>query len=574
MNIYNKYFKKYKIPFLSGILCVGLETVCDLLGPTLMSHIIDKGIRNSSPELIWHYGGLMLLITLIGAVFAVTRNILASVVSQRFGNDLRQELFLKIIKFSEASTDKIESGSLITRMTNDTGQLTMFVNDSMRIFFKALIMFVGSIVLACMLTFQLSYIMFGVVLIVSILILISLKLSYPLFGKLQKAMDRINSVVQEYLIGVRLVKAFGTYDKEVERFDEANTKLMQSGVNTMMVTTLFFPLMWLAVGLASAFVIYAGSKLFLLEIIEPGKIIAITMYMSLILMSLLVMANVFNALVRAKISGERIEEVLLSDDDFTSGGLKKKLKGDICFKNVTFSYPSGSGNPAIKDLTFSVKNGEKIAVIGPTGSGKSTIVWLLLRFYDVNQGEICFDNYNIKELDINSVRSNVAIVPQQATLFSGTVKDNLRWGNRYSTDEDIKDAVSVAQANFIDEMAKGYDSMLGRRGVNISGGQKQRISIARGFLKKTPIFILDDATSALDAITEAKVRHELTKVADKYTLLTITQRVTTAMSFDRILVMEDGEKKGFGTHKELMQTCGIYRDIYSSQMENIEKEGR
>lgn len=568
MNLYRKYFEKYKFPFLIAILCVTLEAVCDLLGPTLMSNIINTGVEQGSLSKVYYWGMLMLLVTGIGACFAVTRNILASKVSQRMGADLRYDLFEKIVHFSEQSSDKIESGSLITRMSNDTSQIIQFVNGIMRIFLKAPITCIGSIVLASILNFKLSLVIYGIVIIVAVLIIISMKLSYPRFYELQKAMDKVNSVVQEYLIGVRLVKAFGTYDKETDKFENANTNLMENGISSQIIITLVSPLMTLFVGIGTVIVIYIGSKFFSLNIAKPGDITAFTIYMAQILTSLIMITNIFNTFVRTKASTSRIKEIFDCEEDFSCCGEIKKLNGDIEFKNVTFAYPNGSGIPAIKNLSFSIKNGQSLAVIGPTGSGKSTIAWLLLRFYDVNSGEIFINGCDIKALNIDLVRNNIAIVPQKPMLFSGSIADNIKWGDKDATQEKIYKAAHEAQADFIENMQGGYESYLGSAGVNVSGGQKQRISIARGILKKSSVLILDDATSALDAVTEAKVRENLNSKARNQTTITITQRCGTAMFADEILVMDNGMKVGYGTHSELMKNCEIYRDIYKTQIES------
>lgn len=572
MDLYSKYFKKYKVPFLIAVFCVASEAVCDLLGPTLMSNIINFGIDQRQLPKVYYWGGLMLLVTAIGACFAVTRNILASKVSQRMGADLRYDLFEKIMHFSEQGADKIESGSLITRMTNDTSQIVQFVNGIMRIFMKAPITCVGSIVLSSIINFRLSLIIYGIVAIVAVLIIVSMKLSYPRYYKLQKAMDKVNSVVQEYLIGVRLIKAFGTYDKETDKFENANINLMQKSVSSQMIITLIAPLMTLTVGIGTVIVIFTGSRMFSLNLAKPGDITAFTIYMAQILTSLIMITNIFNTFVRTKASTVRIKEVLDCDGDFSDNGKTKELNGDIEFENVTFAYPNGSGVPALRDLSFSIKNGESLAIIGPTGSGKSTIVWLLLRFYDVNSGKILISGCDIKELSIDSVRHNIAIVPQKPMLFSGSIAENIRWGNSEATNEMMCQAAHKAQADFIESMKEEYNSILGSAAVNISGGQKQRISIARGILKNSSILILDDATSALDAVTEAKVRGNLNSKTRNQTVITITQRCGTAMFSDRILVMDNGIKVGYGTHDELMKNCEIYRDIYKTQIESSKEE--
>jgi len=568
MNLYSKYFKKYKFPFGIAVFCVAFEAICDLLGPTLMSNIINTGIEQGSLSKVYYWGMLMLIVTAVGACFAVARNILASKVSQRMGADLRYDLFEKIVYFSEVSADKIESGSLITRMTNDTTQIIQFVNGIMRIFLKAPITCIGSIILASLLNFKLSLIIYSVVAVVAILIIVSMRLSYPRFYKLQKAMDKVNSVVQEYLIGVRLVKAFGTYDKETDKFEKANINLMQKGISSQMVITLVSPLMTLTVGIGTVIVIFMGSRLFSLNLANPGDITAFTIYMAQILTSLIMITNIFNTFVRTKASTMRIREVLDCDGDFTHGGEIKDLNGEIDFEHVTFAYPNGSGMPALKDLSFSIKNGQSLAIIGPTGSGKSTIAWLLLRFYDVNSGKILVNGCDIKELNIDSLRNNVAIVPQKPMLFSGSIAENIRWGNNKATNEMLHQAADRAQAGFVEKMQDSYESLLGSAGVNVSGGQKQRISIARGILKNSSVLILDDATSALDAVTEAKVRENLKSKTRKQTIITITQRCGTAMFADKILVIDNGVKVGYGTHDELMLNCEIYQDIYKTQIES------
>lgn len=568
MNFYSKYFKRYKLPFLTAIICVTMEAICDLLGPTLMSNIINLGIDGANLSSVYYWGGLMLMVTGFGACFAITRNILASKVSQRVGADLRYDLFRKILYFSEDGADKIESGSLITRMTNDTSQVVQFINGIMRIFLKAPITCIGSIVLATILNFRLSLIIYVVVIIVVGLIVVSMKLSYPRFYKLQKSIDKVNSVVQEYLIGIRLVKAFCTYDKEEEKFGDANNTLMKNSISSQIIITVVSPLITFTVGIGTVIVIWIGSKLFSLNLANPGDITAFTIYMAQILTSLIMITNIFNTFVRTKASTARIKEIFNCEDDFTESGEVSELKGEIEFKNVTFSYPNGSGIPAINNLSFSLKAGEKLAIIGPTGSGKSTIVWLLLRFYDVNKGEILIDGKNIKDIDVDYLRKNISIVPQKPMLFSGSISENIKWGDKNASNEKVKLTAEKAEASFVYNMPEEFESTLGSGGVNLSGGQKQRISIARGIIKNSKILILDDATSALDAVTESKVRDNINSSMKDETVITITQRCGTAMFSDKILVMDNGENVGFGTHSELMKNCDIYREIYRTQIES------
>lgn len=568
MNIYRRYFGKYKVPFIAAVTCVVFEALCDLLQPAVMARIIDDGVKRNQIETVIRLGLLMLIITALGAGFAMTRSILASKVSQSFGADLRDEVFAKIIRFSEISADKIESGSLITRMTNDTSQVIQFVNGLMRIFFKAPVTFIGSIILAVLLSFKLSIILFIVVILISIFIIISMKMSYVRFARVQYALDRVNGVVQEYLMGIRLIKAFGRFNDEKIKFEGAINDLAQKSVSSQLVIAYFSPLMSLTINFGIASILYMGSILFGYGEIEVGKVAAFIQYMTQILFSLIMITNVFNVFVRTKASVERINEVLYSEEDVEGSSEKLKfMSGELEFKDITFAYPHGSGIPALKNLTFKIGRGETLAVIGPTGSGKSTLAWLCLRFYDLEKGLITFNGRDIKTIDASTLRESIAFAPQKNMLFTGTIRENIAWGKPSATSEEIIEAARIAQAEeFIQKLPDHYESNLGQGGVNLSGGQKQRISIARALLKKSPLLILDDCTSALDAITEAKVRYGLKRQGDKQTVVLITQRIGTAMLADKILVLENGEKVGLGTHQELLKSCKTYQEIFDSQI--------
>ena len=565
--MYSTYFAKYKWPFLIAVFCVACEAMCDLLGPTLMAHVINTGILGGQLAAVLHWGGLMLAVTAIGAGFAVTRNILASQVSQRLGAQLRRDTFSKIMGLSEAGADQIEAGSLITRMTNDTTQVIQFVNGIMRIFMKAPITCIGSIVLASILNLKLSLIIYSVVIITGLLIYYSMKLSYPRFALYQRAMDRVNTIVQEYLGGIRLVKAFGTYTEEADRFSAANTNLMQRGVASQRVITYTSPLITFAVGIGTVLAVFFGGRLFVAGQTQPGDISAFVTYMLQMLSSLLTLTNVFNTFVRTRASSNRLAEVLACDDDFPVNGDPAPLRGVVKLDNVTFTYPGGNV-PALKHVSAEVGPGQSLAVIGPTGAGKSTLCWLLLRFYDVDSGAILLDGTDIRDHSPGAVRAGVGLVPQKSLLFSGTVADNIRWGKPDASDDAVHDAARRAQAGFIDDLPGGFDSVISSGAVNISGGQKQRISIARGLIKDAPILVLDDATSALDAITEAKIRGELLGAATHKTVIMVTQRCTTAMFADKILVLENGSSVGYGTHAELLGSCPTYQEIYRSQVDS------
>ncbi len=573
MNIYKRYFRKYRVLFFTATTFVFLEAMADLLQPTIMARIIDEGVREKSVETVIGYGLLMLFITFLGAVFATLRNILASKVSQGFGKDLRADLFEKIMNFSEGSADRMESGSLITRMTNDTAQAVQFVNGMMRIFFKAPVTGIGSMILAAALSPKLSMILFLVVGVVAVLIYFSMKLSYERFAKVQYAMDRLNLVVQEYLLGIRLVKAFGRQDFEEEKFAKSNEDLERKGISSQVVIAYFAPVLSLVVSLGIAMVLYAGSILFVRQEIEVGKVAAFISYMTQILTSIIMITNIFTTFVRTKASTERIHEVFMAEED-AKGGTKVSTSEamSVVFENLSFSYPSGSGLYALENLSFRIDAGETLAVIGPTGSGKSTLVWLLLRFYDVKEGRILLDSIDIRDYAVDKVRNAVSVSSQKTMLFSGSIRDNIAWSSPEMSPERVESAAQAAQAEeFILSMQEGYESSIYQGAVNLSGGQKQRVSIARALAKESKLLILDDSTSALDAVTDRKVREAIKEFKPRRTTILITQRIGTAMGADKILVLSQGKMEGFGTHEDLMKNSSTYRDLYVSQIGELDK---
>lgn len=573
MNIYKRYFRKYRVLFFTATTFVFLEAMADLLQPTIMARIIDEGVREKNVETVIGYGLLMLFITFLGAVFATLRNILASKVSQGFGKDLRADLFEKIMNFSEGGADRMESGSLITRMTNDTAQAVQFVNGMMRIFFKAPVTGIGSMILAAALSPKLSMILFLVVGVVAVLIYFSMKLSYERFAKVQYAMDRLNLVVQEYLLGIRLVKAFGRQDFEEEKFAKSNEDLERKGISSQLVIAYFAPVLSLVVSLGIAMVLYTGSILFVRQEIEVGKVAAFISYMTQILTSIIMITNIFTTFVRTKASTERIHEVFMAEED-AKGGTKVNTSEamSVVFENLSFSYPSGSGLYALENLSFRINAGETLAVIGPTGSGKSTLVWLLLRFYDVKEGRILLDGIDIRDYGVDKVRNAVSVSSQKTMLFSGSIRDNIAWSSPEMSPERVESAAQAAQAEeFILSMQEGYESSIYQGAVNLSGGQKQRVSIARALTKESKLLILDDSTSALDAVTDRKVREAIKEFKPRRTTILITQRIGTAMGADKILVLSQGKMEGFGTHEDLVKNSSTYRDLYVSQIGELDK---
>lgn len=573
MNIYKRYFRKYRVLFFTATTFVFLESMADLLQPTIMARIIDEGVRERNVETVIGYGLLMLFITFLGAVFATVRNILASKVSQGFGKDLRADLFEKIMNFSESSADRMESGSLITRMTNDTAQAVQFVNGMMRIFFKAPVTGIGSMILAAALSPKLSIILFLVVGLVAVLIYISMKMSYERFAKVQYAIDKLNLVIQEYLLGIRLVKAFGRQNFEEEKFARSNEDLEKKGIRSQLVIAYFAPVLSLVVSLGIAMVLYAGSILFVRQEIEVGKVAAFISYMTQILTSIIMITNIFTTFVRTKASTERIQEIFTAEED-AEGGTKEFTSEamSVVFENLSFSYPSGSGLYALENLSFRLNAGETLAVIGPTGSGKSTLVWLLLRFYEGKEGRILLDGIDIRDYTVEQVRNAVSVSSQKTMLFSGSIQENIAWSSPEMSPDRVERAAQAAQAeDFILSMKEGYESSIYQGAVNLSGGQKQRVSIARALAKESKLLILDDSTSALDAVTDRKVREAIKEFKPRRTTILITQRIGTAMGADKILVLSQGKMEGFGTHGDLMKNSSTYRDLYVSQIGELDK---
>lgn len=569
MGYLKVYINKYWKGFCTAIFFVCMEAFCDLLQPTIMSKIIDVGVANKKLNYVIQMGVTMLLVTAIGAVAASIRNIFASNVSQRFGTEMRGDLFKKIQGFSFENIDKMEGASLVTRLTNDVTQVQNFANGLMRIFIKAPIVGIGSIIMAARLNLRLSTILLAIVPVVSILIYGNMKIGYPYFIKVQKALDSVNGAMREYLSGVRVVKAFNRFDYEIERFQGKNTQLAGNSTIAMKITSVFTPVIALVVNFGIVLVIWIGGINVNKGTMQVGEIIAFTNYMTQILFALMMVTNVFTMFVRARASSERIGEVFAEENTMISGKEtidNSEEKGTVSFENVFFSYNKDK-EPVLKDISFNCNQGETVGIIGSTGSGKSTLVNLIPRFYDVLSGEVKINGVNVKNLDIESLRYKIAVVPQKALLFSGTILDNMKWGSDKASIEEIEEASKVAEAHgFITQLPEGYNVKIGQGGVNLSGGQKQRVSIARALVKKAEILILDDSTSAVDTGTEMKIRGNLKKYSKDLTCILIAQRITSVMGADKIIVLDNGEIKGIGKHDELLKSCDVYKDIFLSQI--------
>lgn len=569
-----KHFKKYiriywKLGLLS-VLCVALEAVCDLFQPKLMSRLVDSGVLKGDMQLVIRIGLLMLGVVTLGALFALTRNIVSSYVSQNFGRVLRDDLYVKIQSLTIDETDRLEGGSLITRMTNDVTQIQNSVNMILRIFFKAPIMCVGALIMVITLNVRAAFLIIPVIICVFGVIGISMKLSYPRYSRMQRAIDKLNTTMREYLAGIRLVKAFRRFDAEEKRFDAANEPLAKRSIEAERVMAVSGPFMQFFANMGIAGIVFFGARWVGGGYMEVGSVMAFVIYMQQITQSFNMISRMLNQVVRIKASGERIAEVFDAQDaDFGKDEVPER-GGDapmIEFENVSFRYKGSTGHPALDGVAFSVKKGAAVGIIGSTGSGKTTLASLLLRFYAPTAGALKIEGAAIGDIPEQELRAKIAVVPQTAALFSGTIKENILRGKPGASDEDVFAAAASACAHgFISSCKDGYDTIIGQSGVNLSGGQKQRVSIARALIRKPDILILDDCTSALDAVTEAKVRQNLKEFISGMTCVLITQRIGTVMSCDVILVLDHGKVAGFGAHDDLMRDCGLYRDIYRSQI--------
>ncbi|KEO84932.1 ABC transporter ATP-binding protein [Tumebacillus flagellatus] len=566
MGFLKPYVGKYSRPFLTAVLFLLFEALCDLMQPTIMSKIIDVGVAGGDLHYVFKMGGLMLLITALGAISASTRNVVSSHVSQNFGTELRSNLFRKIQSLSFANLDRFDRASLVTRLTNDVNQVQVFVNGLMRIFVKAPLLCLGGLVMATRLNPRLAVVLAVVVPVVAILIVINMRVGFPKFKSVQKALDRVNGSMREYLSGVRVVKAFNRFDYEVAKFNVANEEFQTKSVSAIRNMAVFSPLIMLTVNLGIVAVLWIGGLRVSQGNMQVGHIIAFTNYMTQILFSLMMISMVFNMYVRAKASAVRIGEVFDEENvmQWDAGQSVEAGNGRIEFENVSFSY---EGEPVLKRITFTCNPGDTVGIIGSTGSGKSSLVNLLPRFYDVDGGTIKVDGQDIRDLEPKQLREKIAIVPQKTTLFTGTILENIQWGREGATFEEVEQAAKMAQAHdFITGTPDGYNTRLGQGGVNLSGGQKQRVSIARALVRNPEILILDDSTSAVDVATEAKIKEALKAYAKGLTCLLIAQRITSVMDADLIVVLDQGELVGYGTHDELLKTCDVYQQIYRSQI--------
>ena len=575
-----RYLKPYWVFALLCPLAMILEVSMDLLQPTLMSDIVDNGILGDAAadenlRYVLITGLKMLVFSLIGCFGGIASAAFGTAAAQKMGNDLRKDAFAKVMHMSFQQTDKFTTGSLVTRLTNDITAIQEFVAMSLRMFVRTGMQFIGGI--AVILTLNVN---FGIVLVISlpvqlIAVAIIMKKASPLFSIVQSRLDKVNSVVQENVSGARVVKAFTREEYEINRFDNANTDLMTTNLKVQKLLATLNPILMIIMNASVIAIIMIGGFQVEAKAMQVGEVMAAVTYITQILMSVMMVGMMFQQVSRSAASMKRVNEVLSTNPVISDGhkSADSDNSGTVEFRNVGFSYPGSSGKPVLSGIDLKAEKGQMIAILGSTGCGKTSLVNLVPRFYDATKGDVLVDGVNVKDYDVDTLRSKIGVVLQKSELFSGTVAENIRWCCETATDEEVKTAAKIAQAEeFIDGFNDGYDTMISEKGASLSGGQKQRMAIARAIIKKPEILIFDDSTSALDLSTEAKLHKALRESLSGVTVIMIAQRIASVMRADKIAVLENGSICAFGTHKELMESSSVYRDIYYSQMKQGEEE--
>lgn len=548
--------------------CLLAEVLIDLSLPTLMARIVNIGIGSQDTDYVMRMGLIMLGLALGGSVFGLGRNWFSTHASQDLGTRLRGDLFRKTQGLSLAAARQFGTASLITRLTNDVMQVQNLSFMLTRIFIRAPLMLIGGIIMAFTLNRQMALILLAILPILALLIAFRLKRGFPLFKLVQKAIDRVNGVLREYLSGVRVVKVFNRFNYERDRFQDANQNLAERGIKAARSMATIQPLIFILMNGSIVLLLWMGGLRVENGQTQVGDIIAFVNYFLLILQAMGILSMIFMAGVRARTSLDRVSQVFAIEDDLPENAETKQApgRGTLEMQNVTYTY-GGQKQPVLFDVSFRIENGQTAALIGSTGSGKSTLVQLLPRFDDVDGGTVLVDDLDIRLQKKQDLRSRIAVVPQKSVLFTGTVEENMRWGNPEATLEEIDRALAIAQAkDFVEKMPQGLQTMIGQGGVNLSGGQKQRLCIARAILRQASILIMDDSTSAIDMTTERNLRQALRKSSREQTVLLIAQRIHSVMDSDVILVMDEGRIIAQGKHAQLLETCSIYRDIFRSQM--------
>lgn len=581
MNRWLKYVKPYKLYFILGPICMLVEVAGEVIMPMFLGKIINAGIYGTlTPSGSVGYALLMVLTALMMMAGGVGGAYFGAKASVNYASDVRRDVYSKVQKFSFANIDKFSTASLVTRLTNDITQIQNFINMLLRMCMRSPGIFIGALLMAISLRPSLSVIFAVTIPIVAAAIAIVIKIGFPRFTRMQTKVDALNSTVQENVTNVRVVKSFVREGFEIDKFEKANGDLKQSGISAMKVMILIGPFMTLFMNITTAVVVWIGAKLVMADgagAMPPGDLSQFISYVNQILMSLMMLTMLFVMSSRALASSRRISEVLDEKVDISDAGAAypelKVNKGEIEFKDVSFRYYKNSQDSVLDHISLKIEPGSVVGIIGSTGCGKTTLVSMIPRLYDADEGEILVDGVNVRDYNLKNLRDGVGMVLQKNVLFSGTIEDNLRWGDENASDEEVVSAAKSAQADsFVSSFSDGYKTELEQGGVNVSGGQKQRLCIARALLKKPKILILDDSTSAVDTATEAKIREQFRTGLKDSTKIIIAQRITSVMDADKIVVMNDGKITGIGTHDELLASNEEYKEIYYSQMERAEKK--
>lgn len=575
MKRYSKYVKPYWSAFIFGPLLMLTEVLGEIMLPKLMSLIINNGVANRDLSYIITVGVLMILATLVMAIGGIGGAYFSAKASINFTGDLREDLFAKVQAFSFKNIDTYSTGSLVTRLTNDIQQIQNVMMMALRMMLRAPGLLVGALIMAFLMNARLAVIILIVIPLLTLAIAIILKTAFPRFTTMQKKLDRLNSGIQEALTNVRVIKSFVREDYEEEKFKDMNLDLKKSSLRAMNIVIATMPVMMLAMNITTLAVVWYGGNIIIAGGMQVGDLTAFTTYIVQILMSLMMLSMVFLQSSRAMASVKRINEVMDTEIDLTDEhATRKDLKvteGRVEFKNVSFSYENDSDEKVLEHINFTAKPGQTIGIIGATGSGKTTLVQMIPRLYDATEGQVLVDGVDVREYSLEHLREGVGMVLQKNVLFSGTIEENLRWGDENATDEEIRAMAESAQADsFVQSFTNGYQTDMGQGGVNVSGGQKQRLCIARALLKKPKILILDDSTSAVDTATEAKIRECFQTTLKATTKLIIAQRIGSVEGADEIIVLDDGKIIGMGTHDELLKNCEAYQEIYYSQRDREE----
>jgi len=576
MRKYTPYIKKYWYNFILGPLFMVLEACGEFILPYINANIINKGAATGDIAYIVKNGIYMALIAIFMMITGILGANFSIRASTRLAAGIRSDLFGRIQKFSFSNIDDFTTGSLITRITNDITQVQNFAQTLLRGFFRSPVMLIGALVMSFMLSPKLAWVIFGIIPFLALSITIIIKLSSPRYAKMQKAIDNLNNRVGETITNEKVIKSFVREDYEIEKFSSVNSELVEKSTSALKIMLLLMPVSAFAINITTLAVVWFSGKPIMVGSMEIGTLTAFITYLTQILMALNFLAMIVLQGTRATASDKRISAVMDAEIDITDENALFKDKeinhGSIEFKNVSFRYFKNNKDMVLKNISFSINKGELVGIIGSTGSGKTTLVSLIPRLYDADEGEILIDGINIKDYSLYNLREKISVVLQKNTLFSGTIAENLRWGNENATDEQLSKACEIAQADsFVRAFPDGYDTDVERGGANLSGGQRQRLCIARALLKSPKIIILDDSTSAVDTATDASIRKSFREQLQDTTKLIIAQRITSVCDADKIIVMDNGSIVGIGKHEELMTNCPAYTEIYYSQKDREEE---